>query len=103
MWRQTSLWSSLKWAASVGRGLTTVGRGLPTVGFGLTTVGRGLTSVGRRLTTVGHRLTTVGRGLTTVGRSKTKCPNFHCTRVSEYSVNPISIFFESLLSVLNLV
>ena len=32
-----------------------------------------------------------------VGRSRRKCPYFHCTRVSEDSVNPISIFVESLL------
>ena len=31
---------------------------------------------------------TVGRGLPSVGRSRTKCPDFHCTRVSVDSVNP---------------
>ena len=35
-----------------------------------------------------------------VGRSRRKCPYFHCTRVSVDSVNPISIFVESLLGVL---
>ena len=74
--------------------------GLTNVGRGRTTVGRGRTTVGRVLTNMGRGLATVGRGLTTVGRSRTKCPTFHCTRVSEYSVNPISIFFESLLGVL---
>ena len=82
------------------RGPLAAHNGLPTAGCGLPTVGRGLTTVGRGLTTVGCGLPTVSRGLPTVGRSRTKCRNFHCTRVSVYSVNPISIFFESFLSVL---
>ena len=72
------------------RGPLAAHNGLPTAGCGLPTVGRGLTTVGPGLPTVGH-------GLTTVGRSRTKCPTLQCTRVSEYSVNPISIFFELFL------
>ena len=62
---------------------------------GLPTMGSGLPNLDRGLPTVGH-------GLPTVGRLRTKCPDFHCTRVSVDSVNPISIFGESLLSLLSL-
>jgi hypothetical protein len=35
-----------------------------------------------------------------MGRLRRKCTDFYCTRVSEDSVNPISIFVESLLGLL---
>ena len=34
----------------------------------------------------------MGRGLRTVGRLRTKCPDFHCARVSVYWVNPTQYF-----------
>ena len=57
-------------------------------------MGRGLPTMGRGLPTVAQARSAAHRGQ--VKDFVAKYPYFHCTGVSVYSVNPISIFFELL-------